>query len=217
MITLSQMTEIEASVLNLLNTSARNIVSTISMRSPRAVGDAIQEFLGTQNGLKNSIPSSLIQSFENDFARRSMEDMAFLDNDGCYFAIDTKTHNLGTLFNMPNLISVKRLANFYKNDTNFFCIFIVEYRIIDNSIEYTACHFRPIESFSWDCLTLGALGWGQIQIANANKLIFSESIDRKAWMLKLCEYLEQFYDMEIDKINNRKLWFSDIKTFWENK
>lgn len=217
MITLSQMTEIEASVLNILNTSAKNIVSEISMRSPRAVGDAIQEFLGAQDGLKHSIPSSLIQSFESDFARRSMEDMAFLDNDNCYFAIDTKTHNLGTLFNMPNLISVKRLANFYKNDTNFFCILIVEYKVVNNYIEYTACHFRPIESFSWDCLTLGALGWGQIQIADANKLIFTEPINRKAWMLKLCEYLEQFYDLEIDKINDRKLWFSDIRTFWENK
>ncbi len=211
------MSEIEKSVLDLLNREAQHIVSEISLHSPRAIGDAIQEFLGTQNGLRNSIPTTLIKSFESDFARRSMEDMAFTDNEDCYFAIDTKTHNLGTLFNMPNLISVKRLANFYRNDTNFFCIFIVEYKVAKNTIEYTACHFRPIECFAWDCLTLGALGWGQIQIANANNLLFTDSMNRKAWMLQMCEYIEQFYDEEIGKINQRKSWFSEIKQFWLNK
>ena len=203
--------------MNLLKREATHIVSSISLNSPRAVGDAIQEFLGTQEGLKKSIPTHLVKSFESDFARRSMEDMAFTDNADCYFAIDTKTHNLGTLFNMPNLISVKRLANFYRNDTNFFCIFIVEYRVVGDAIEYTACHFKPIEAFSWDCLTLGALGWGQIQIANANRLVFNEKIDRKAWMLQMCQYIEQFYDEEIGKINLRKTWFSEIRDFWANK
>ncbi len=217
MITIEQMTQIEQAVLDLLKREATHIVSSISLNSPRAVGDAIQEFLGTQEGLKKSIPTHLVKSFESDFARRSMEDMAFTDNADCYFAIDTKTHNLGTLFNMPNLISVKRLANFYRNDTNFFCIFIVEYRVVGDAIEYTACHFKPIEAFSWDCLTLGALGWGQIQIANANRLVFNETIDRKTWMLQMCRYIEQFYDEEIGKINLRKTWFSEIRDFWTNK
>ena len=39
-----------------------------------------------------------------------MEDLAFKDLNGKYYAMDVKTHNLDTNFNMPNLISVKRLA-----------------------------------------------------------------------------------------------------------
>ena len=69
----------------------------------------------------------------------------------------------------------------------------------------------------WDCLTIGALGWGQIQIANANILKFNDSVNRKEWMLQLCDTLSQFYDEEIGKISERKLWFEDIKNYWDNK
>ena len=43
-----------------------------------------------------------------------MEDFAFTDADNNYYAIDCKTHDIDTHFNMPNLISVRRLANFIK-------------------------------------------------------------------------------------------------------
>lgn len=205
------------SVLELLNEKGRHIVNGRSLHSPRAVGDAIQEFLGEQNGLRRCLPQNMLHSFENDFERRSMEDMAFYDVNHRYYAVDCKTHNLSTVFNMPNLISVRRLANFYKNDTNVFCILIVEYEVKDNYISYTNCHFKPIEAFSWDCLTIGALGWGQIQIANANVLKFEKKIGRKTWMLQLCDYLDTFYDEEIYKIEERKLWFKDIKEYWKQK
>lgn len=204
-------------VLKLLNEKGQHIVNERSLRSPRAVGDAVQEFLGEQNGLQQCIPQNMLQSFENGFERRSMEDMAFYDVNNFYYAVDCKTHNLNTVFNMPNLISVRRLANFYKNDNNMFCILIVEYEVKDNNINYTNCHFKPIEAFSWDCLTIGALGWGQIQIANANVLKFEENPDRKAWMLQLCDYLDTFYDEEISKIGERKQWFKEIKEYWVQK
>ena len=146
-----------------------------------------------------------------------MEDMAFYDNENRYYAVDCKTHNLSTAFNMPNLISVRRIANFYKNESNFFCILIVEYSIKNNSIKYKACHFKPIEAFSWECLTIGALGWGQIQIANANVLKFNKKINRKEWMLQLCDKLDAFYEDEIGKIGERKTWFNDIREFWKKK
>jgi len=147
-----------------------------------------------------------------------MEDLAFKDSDGNYYAVDVKTHNIGTDFNMPNLISVKRLATFYKNDDkNNFCILIVSYIVANGKIEYRDCHFKRIESFDWSCLTLGALGWGQIQIANANNLKFLDNTDRKAWMLSLCDKLFAFYDEEISKIGERKTWFSSIKSYWNKK
>ena len=118
---------------------------------------------------------------------------------------------------MPNLISVRRIANFYRNDSNTFCILIVSYKVIDNKLEYGECYFKPIEAFSWNCLTLGALGWGQIQIANANNLLFNQTVSRKQWMLDMCDRLELFYNEEIGKIVERKDWFSKIRQEWESK
>jgi hypothetical protein len=214
---ISLLNETATNVLKLLNEKGQNIVNARSLHSPRAIGDAVQEFLSEQNGLQKCIPQKYLCSFENDFERRSMEDMAFFDTNKRYYAVDCKTHNLKTVFNMPNLISVRRLANFYKNDTNVFCILIVEYEVQNNHIQYTQCHFKPIEAFSWDCLTIGALGWGQIQIANANVLKFNNDIDRKTWMLQLCNLLDVFYDEEVSKIGERKKWFKDIKDFWAKK
>jgi hypothetical protein len=204
-------------VLKLLNDEGQKIVSKRSLSSPRAIGDAVQLFLSEQGGLRRCVPQSVMKSFESDFERRSMEDMAFYDINNQYYAVDCKTHNLSTVFNMPNLISVKRLANFYKNDDNTFCILIVSYEVKDDRIDYTECHFKPIECFSWDCLTIGALGWGQIQIANANNLIFTPKPDRKEWMLDLCKYIELFYDEEVSKIGERKTWFNEIKKYWEKR
>jgi hypothetical protein len=209
--------ETASNVLRLLNDKGRNIVRGRSLHSPRAVGDAVQAFLGEEGGLKSCIPSNQIKLFESDFERRSMEDMAFLDIKGQYYAVDCKTHNMSTTFNMPNLISVRRIANFYKNDSNTFCILIVEYNVEKDHILYKNCHFKPIEAFSWECLTIGALGWGQIQIANANNLIFNKTISRKNWMIQLCNLLDEFYDEEIEKIGERKQWFNDIKDYWNNK
>lgn len=207
----------EQAVLHLLQKNGQNIVQGLSLQSTRAVGDAVQMFLSEQNGLKQCIPLSALKTFESEFERRSMEDMAFYDNENRYYAVDCKTHNLSTDFNMPNLISVRRIANFYKNELNFFCILIVEYDIESNRIKYKSCHFKPIEAFSWDCLTIGALGWGQIQIANANVLKFNRKPNRKEWMLQLCDKLDAFYDEEIGKIGERKTWFNEIRDFWNKK
>lgn len=205
-------------ILDDLCKNATNIVTGSSLASPRAVGDAVQDYLASQ-GLENVLSNYNID-ISSEFGRRAMEDMAFKDTNGYYYAVDVKTHNIDTDFNMPNLISVKRLATFYKNDDkNNFCILIVSYKIVKESIEYATCHFKKIESFDWSCLTLGALGWGQIQIANANILKFLPDKNnlRKTWMLKLCDKLFTFYDEEISKIGERKNWFNSIKKYWEGK
>ncbi len=186
------------------------------MSSTRAIGDAVQEYLA-EEGLREALSKVNIESVDSDFTRRSMEDVAFEDKDGNYYAVDVKTHNLDTQFNMPNLISVKRLANFYKNDTNTFCLLVVSYRVVNNEIVYEECVFRPIEMFSWECLTLGALGWGQIQFANANNIIPTPSWNRRDWMMSLCDRLELFYDEQIGKIGERKQWFDRIRKYWQQR
>ena len=206
-------------LLEKLNKDAQYIVKGVSINSPRAVGDAVQAFLGSEKGLACILEKQGI-TVEGDFTRRSMEDLAFKDLNGKYYAVDIKTHNLDTNFNMPNLISVKRLAQFYRrDDNNVFCILIVSYKVEDGRLVYKDCHFKPIEAFHWDCLTLGALGWGQIQIANANRLPFHESDDirRKRWMIELCDHLQTYYEEEITKIGERKSWFAETKGYWSGK
>lgn len=203
-------------VLTLLQKEGTSLLNIQALNSPRAVGDAVQEFLASESGMRNCFPEGFLKQFESGFERRSMEDMAFYSGDN-YFAVDCKTHNLRTVFNMPNLISVQRLAKFYENDTNTFCILIVEYTVEGDKIKYSNCYFKPIESFSWDCLTFGALGWGQIQIANANVLHFNEKVVRKNWMLELCERIDAFYCEEIGKIGERRQWFDNVMKYWEKK
>jgi len=82
--------------------------------SPRAAGDIAQDIISEE--LPKCFPDGLINNYKSSFPRRAMEDVAFFDVDGNYFAVDIKTHNKSTDFNMPNLTSVDRLAKFYEND-----------------------------------------------------------------------------------------------------
>lgn len=210
--------ELSQQILDLLQKEATTIVSGYSLSSPRSVGDAVQSYIA-EEGLQKALQTISDVDVKNCFSRRAMEDVAFTDKEGNYYAVDVKTHNKGTLFNMPNLISVRRLANFYQNSsTNYFCILIVTYHINNGRLVFERCDFKPIEYFSWDCLTIGALGWGQIQIANANKLQFSKQSQsiRKEWMLDLCDRLDEFYQTELGKIAERKSWFSKVKEYWVN-
>ncbi|MCF0121821.1 MAG: hypothetical protein HUJ74_01105 [Lachnospiraceae bacterium] len=206
--------KLEANLLNKLKKDGRNLVSKLSLDSTRAIGDAVQSFV--EQHFSECIPTDILNEYEDDFSRRSMQDLAFSDNDGNYYAIDVKTHNTSTDFNMPNLTSVHRLAKFYRNKSNYFCILMVTYNVEDGNIEYTNCQFRPIEHFNWSCLTLGALGWGQIQFKNSNDIKILPAPSRKDWMIKMCEAIEAFYGIEISKINERIDWFKKEKEYWKN-
>ena len=109
-------------------------------------------------------------SYSSDFARRAMADMAFTDTVGNYYMVDVKTHRADTAFNMPNLTSIRRICRLYEDDSNFFVILMLRYTVEDTRVRVNEVHFVPIEFLNWSCLTIGALGWGQIQIANANRI-----------------------------------------------
>ena len=211
--------EIEKRIKEFL-TSHPDLLSEQTLQSPRAVGDAIQNIL-EENFQK--IAGDLLQNNpkvkedSTSFARRAMADLAFYDKNENYYIVDVKTHRLDTKFNMPNLTSVERLSRFYEDDKNNFVILKIEYETQNNRFEIKKVLLRPIEYFSWECLTLGALGWGQIQIANANNIKLAEDQTRKAWMLKMCDNLFEFYPREIEKINERIEHFKKVRTFWENK
>ena len=146
-----------------------------------------------------------------------MADLAFTDRDGFYYVVDVKTHRLDTHFNMPNLTSVERLARFYEDDKNYFVVLLAKYAVEGAKIRITKAHFVPIEFLAWNCLTIGALGWGQIQIANANVIHINEGYSRKKWMLELCDVMLEFYPKEVGKIQDRMDYFRRVKHRWESK
>jgi len=205
---------IENNLKKLLN-ECKDLKNPRIIASPRAVGDTVQEIL--EEKMPSCFPEGLIQNFEKGFPRRSMQDIAFNDMSGNCYYVDIKTHNKNTDFNMPNLTSVERLSRFYENDKNFFVILLAEYQTTKSDIEFERVRLIPIEHLKWDCLTIGALGWGQIQIANANIVNIDSSQSRKQWMLGLCDALSEFYPKEITKINKRMKYFSGVRDFWDNK
>lgn len=205
--------EIEKKILSFLN-EQKDFLSTRSINSPRAVGDAIESVI-SENFQK--ILGDVIKEYSSSFARRAMADLAFTDKDGLYYVVDVKTHRLDTKFNMPNLTSVERLSRFYEEDVNYFVILKIDYQVEGTKVAIKHVTFAPIEFFGWDCLTLGALGWGQIQIANANVVTVVPKTSRKKWMLELCDTLLEFYPKEIGKIGERIDHFKQVREFWEKK
>ena len=180
--------------------------------STRAVGDAIQQLMS--DNFAAFLPDEPI-TYSANFARRAMADLAFTDaSDNCYL-VDVKTHRVDTAFNMPNLTSVRRICQLYEDDSNFFVILMLRYTIDDTRITVDEVHFVPIEFLKWSCLTIGALGWGQIQIANTNRIEIDRTATRKAWMLELCDAMLEFYPKEIAKINDRIDFASEVRRTWE--
>jgi len=205
--------KLEKKILDFLN-SQTDFLSPRTINSPRAVGDAIQDLLADNF---DKILGDLSSNYSSDFARRAMADLAFNDKDGNYYVVDVKTHRLDSSFNMPNLTSVERLARFYEDDKNYFVVLKTDYKVQDTKIIIDKVNFVPIEFLGWDCLTLGALGWGQIQIANSNNVSVIAKNSRKKWMLELCDSLFEFYPREIEKINDRISYFKRVRKYWENK
>jgi hypothetical protein len=143
-----------------------------------------------------------------------MGDLAFADHSGLYYLVDVKSHRLGTRFNMPNLTSVERLARFYEDDANFFILLMVKYSIDGIRVSFEQVHFVPIEYLSWQCLRIGALGWGQIQISDSNVIEIIPGNLRKDWMIELCDRLLTFYPGEIKKAERRLSYFNGIRQRW---
>lgn len=202
---------IETRIRDFLN-SATDVLSAGTAASPRAAGDAIQELLSAN--FESLLGPHNCAEYSESFARRAMADLAFTDPTGLYYVVDVKTHRLSTKFNMPNLTSVERLARFYEEEKNYFVIMMVSYDVKGTKMNVEKVHFIPVEFLDWACLTIGALGWGQLQIANSNVITINNTTTRRKWMLTMCDELLEFYPKEIGKIGERINYFERIKENW---
>jgi hypothetical protein len=204
--------EIQEKVKTLINNQDTFLTKATS-DSPRAVGDAIQ---GIIEDNFQDILGDWCCEYTAQFPRRAMADLAFTDALGNYYVVDVKTHRMDTKFNMPNLTSVERLARFYQDDSNYFTILIVKYKVEGDLLTVVDVQFVPIEYLDWECLTIGALGWGQIQITNSNQIIVRPQT-RTQWMMRFCEIMLDFYPREIKKISRRLEHFQNIYAQWRKK
>ncbi len=204
---------VQTRVMDLVNNSP-DFLSPNTARSPRAAGDAIENIVALSF---DKILGPICSEYSSDFARRAMADIAFRDVDGLYYIVDVKTHREDTKFNMPNLTSVERLSRFYEDDKNYFTILMVSYGVEGNTARVSNVKFVPIEFLDWECLTVGALGWGQIQIANSNFVTVHPGYSRKQWMLEFCDVMLDFYPKEISKIGDRVARFEQVREFWMQK
>ncbi len=201
---------IERKVRDVLNEQA-DFLSADTAESTRAAGDAIQSIIEDNFA---TILGDLVGEYSASFARRAMADLAFKDKANNYCVVDVKTHREGTAFNMPNLTSVDRLARFYEDDSNYFVMLMVKYAVRGTKVTVRQVHFVPIEHLKWNCLTLGALGTGQIQIADSKRIEIDPHQKRRAWMLEFCDTVLAFYPREIAKITRRIGKFDRVKEFW---
>lgn len=205
--------QVAARIREYLN-SLDSFLSPQTAGSPRAVGDVLESLVADSF---ETFLGDWCGEYSNEFARRAMADMAFTDTEGVYSVIDVKTHNEDTRFNMPNLTSVERLTRFYESDANVFSLIMIKYSVSDIDLEVSDVLFTPIEFLDWSCLTIGALGWGQIQIANSNNIQTRENYSRKKWMLQLCDAMMEFYPREIGKIHQRLQRFEKVREHWSGR
>ena len=117
---------------------------------------------------------------------------------------------------MPNITSVDVLQNLYLENKNIFVVLLIDYnpKISKNIIQKV--HFLPIEFISWESLTIGALGVGQIQIKNASNILEITHNSRKNWMREFCERLTVFYNEENKKLSNWIINVNENRLEWEN-
>lgn len=205
--------EIETKITNFLNAKPY-FLSPHTAQSPRSAGDAVQSLLEENMEL---ILGEQCAKYEKGFSRRAMEDIAFTDKNGLRYLVDVKTHWTDAKFSMPNLISLPRLTKLYENDANYFVLLLVRYRAEPDRITVTETHFVPIEFLSWSCLTIGALGAGQIQIASASRIVLEPNVTRRDWMLALCDRAQEFYRKELVKTNHRLVALQNVRVQWEGK
>ena len=176
------------------------IISEEFRRSTRGVGDAIEGLIVDEF---DSIAEGLVDSVGTNFSRRAMEDLSFRIG-GKYYAVDVKTHRDEPGFHMPNLLSVRRLMDFYEDDDNFFVIVMIKYRLTDGGgLGDITAIVEPIEWFDWNCLRIGALGWGQLQFRSASDIGVSRSQTRRDWLRSFARELKQHYAKEEGKIRGR--------------
>ena len=165
----------------------------------RGVADIIEQDVSR---IILNLKSQIIKESYEAKSKRSIEDVGLVTKDYDDVKIDIKTHDTESELSMPNLISISRLKKFYENDRNLLLYVFVKYINHGNNVQVLQVKVKPIEQINWECLTIGNLGKGQLQITDMNKISFQNFMTRKDWMERLSYDVIIYYQKLIDKIRN---------------
>lgn len=183
-------------------------------KTVREAGDRIGTFISDNF---KSILSTDGKNVLIDRKYKKLANVSFQDEDGITYYINVMSHNIKGKFSRPNVTSVDRLSTLYKDDKNIFIILLVDYDPTLASKNVVKITMLPIEFLSWDCLSFGLLGKGQIQIIKASKLTIINKNSRRQWMLDFAKYLNRFYVNSADKIIQQLKLAIKIDDEWSAK
>jgi len=202
---------IEENTKTILNDN-NEIKEKLSKNDVRSIGKLFEEII--KNNLLEIFPTDLVKETRFKNSRKSMADFTVVDCDNFIHIIDVKSHRLDTKFNMPNLTSVEKLKELYKTNNNYFSILLVKYTIDKNIFVVSDVIFTPVENIEFDCLTIGALGKGQIQLRNSNRVCLNFQVTRQQFLKSLYTKLMGYYDKQINKSQKSKIECKNfLKTF----
>jgi hypothetical protein len=172
--------------------------------SHRAVGDKIESLCS------KIVESQFKERFSPAKSKRSIEDF-IIPFEKKYVFYDVKTHHVQEKagFSMPNLISVKRLKKFFQNKSQSLNYIFVDYRRNKDLVEILDVKVFNICELDWNNLTIGALGYGQLQIKDKNKKFLLTSECQEKWESQLNKRVDSFYKKQICKFEKQiDIWSS---------
>ncbi|MDH7605338.1 MAG: hypothetical protein QHH13_10585 [Melioribacter sp.] len=200
---------VEKKIISFLNAQSKESLGITA--SVRTAGDKIPEVLIL--GIKD-ILGTFASNYIFPTSRKKSANIIFDGEDGLKYHVDIITHNVETEFNMPNITSVDRLQELYVDNRNIFVVLLIDYKPSESKNNIVNVHFTPIEFLSWECLTIGALGAGQIQIRRASVITKIEKYSRKTWMNDFTEHMIEFYVNENYKLSERLLKANRTRVEW---
>jgi len=190
--------KIERILLEFLNSKTKGELDL--NESVRAIGDKISSVLTNRISI---IFNKYIVEFNILDSSKRICNVIIRDKYNNTYYVDIITHNITKEFVRPNITAVKNIEKLYNSSQNIFLILLVHYNptLTNNCI--TGVQLFPLEWLKWECLDIGALGNGQIQIKDSNNIIINKNADRISWNKEFKNRLMLFYKKQQMKLNKR--------------
>lgn len=161
------------------------------------VKEIIKEFVSNTENIKYFEPRS----------KKSIEDLTLVDNNGNYYYLDSKTHNVYSKFSMPNLTSIDKIKKLLIDDKNNLSYIFVSYNVESNFVIIESVVVKYLWELDSSMLRIGSLGKGQLQISNMNKSLVFTNEGKESWFNKLKKMVIKYHSDTIKRIEKeKKLW-----------
>ena len=109
------------------------------------------------------------------------------------YHVNVITRRKSATLNQPNITSIRRLAALYQKRTDVFALMLVSYTVKNRGVVVSKVQLFRIEHLSWFNLSIGALGWGQLQLKGLDDLDVCTSRERKDWLRTFAVEVDHFY------------------------